>query len=113
MQVRHHAFGQLGGQLHGFFNYGLLDTHFSERGRQGRIVRLADHTQVPFAFGVDENTALLVQNNPTLGLTYERNPRFRVDLFKSTQFDSHGYQGTVAGKSMLSYLRLLMDVRPN
>lgn len=208
----------------GFFNYGLLDTHFSERGRQGRIVRLADHTQVPFAFGVDENTALLVQNNPTLGqvemevvgengvfifdlrnkergtgssyalydvlgsyltagdryrpvtgqfviatgktslrgreayssamtatgdifsspnnsgadgrrkprefvkvsadlfnsrvtstlgLTYERNPRFRVDLFKSTQFDSHGYQGTVAGKSMLSYLRLLMDVRPN
>ena len=51
----------------GFFNYGLLDTHFSERGRQGRIVRLADHTQVPFAFGVDENTALLVQNNATLG----------------------------------------------
>lgn len=208
----------------GFFNYGLLDTHFSERGRQGRIVRLADYTQVPFAFGVDENTALLVQNNPTLGQvemevvgengvfifdlrnkergtgssyalydvlgsyltagdryrpatgqfviatgktslrgreayssamtatgdifsspnnsitagrrkprefvkvsadlfnsrvtstlgrTYETNPRFRVDLFKSTQFDSHGYQGTVAGKNMLSYLRLLMDIRPN
>jgi cyanophycinase len=49
----------------------------------------------------------------TLGRTYETNPRFRVDLFKSTQFDSHGYQGTVAGKSMLSYLRLLMDIRPN
>ena len=208
----------------GFFNYGLLDTHFSERGRQGRIVRLADHTQVPFAFGVDENTALLVQNNATLGQvemevigengvfifdlrnkergtgssyalydvlgsyltagdryrpvtgqfviasgktslrgrerysaamtvttdifsspnnsgangrrkprefvkvsadlfdsrvtstlgrTYETSPRFRVDLFKSTQFDSHGYQGTVGGKSMLSYLRLLMDFRPN
>lgn len=208
----------------GFFNYGLLDTHFSERGRQGRIVRLADHTQVPFAFGVDENTALLVQNNATLGQvemevigengvfifdlrnkergtgssyalydvlgsyltagdryrpvtgqfviasgktslrgrerysaamtvttdifsspnnsgangrrkprefvkvsadlfdsrvtstlgrTYETSPRFRVDLFKSTQFDSHGYQGAVGGKSMLSYLRLLMDFRPN
>ena len=208
----------------GFFNYGLLDTHFSERGRQGRIVRLADHTQVPFAFGVDENTALLVQNNATLGQvemevigengvfifdlrnkergtgssyalydvlgsyltagdryrpvtgqfviasgktslrgrerysaamtvttdifsspnnsgangrrkprefvkvsadlfdsrvtstlgrTYETSPRFLVDLFKSTQFDSHGYQGTVGGKSMLSYLRLLMDFRPN
>ncbi len=208
----------------GFFDYGLLDTHFSERGRQGRIVRLADYTQVPFAFGVDENTALLVQNNAslgqiemqvigaagvfifdlrnkergtgssyalydvlgsyltegdryrpaagqfviasgktslrgreyystamsatgdifsspnnsgadgrrnprefvevsvdlfdsavtsTLGRTYERNPRFRVDLFKSTQFDSHGYQGTVAGKNMTSYLRLLMDFRPN
>ncbi|WP_339081502.1 cyanophycinase [Pseudomonas sp. TMP9] len=208
----------------GFFNYGLLDTHFSERGRQGRIVRLADYTQVPFAFGVDENTALLVQNNPTLGQvemevigaagvfvfdlrnkergtgsnyavydvlgsyltagdryrpatgqfviatgktslrgreryssamttstdifsspdnsgtagrrkprefvtvsadlfdsratstlgrTYETNPRFRVDFIKSSQFDSRGYQGTIGGKNMLSYLRLLMDFRPN
>jgi cyanophycinase len=208
----------------GFFSYGLLDTHFSERGRQGRIVRLADYTQVPFAFGVDEDTALLVQNNAslgqiemqvigaagvfifdlrnkergttssyalydvlgsyltegdryrpatgqfviasgktslrgreyystamsatgdifsspnnsgangrrnprefvkvsadlfdsrvtsTLGRTYERNPRFRVDLSKSSQFDSHGYQGTVGGKNMTSYLRLLMDFRPN
>ncbi len=208
----------------GFFNYGLLDTHFSERGRQGRIVRLADYTQVPFAFGVDENTALLVQHNPTLGQvemevvgengvfifdlrnkergtgssyalydvlgsyltagdryrpvtgqfviasgktslrgreryssaltattdifsspnnsttagrrkprefvkvsadlfdsrvtstlgrTYESNPRFRVDLIKSSQFDSHGYQGTIGGKNMLSYLRLLIDFRPN
>ncbi|MBX9756050.1 MAG: cyanophycinase, partial [Pseudomonadaceae bacterium] len=208
----------------GFFNYGLLDTHFSERGRQGRIVRLADYTQVPLAFGVDENTALVVQNNPTLGQvemevlgaggvfvfdmrnaqrgtgsswalydvlanyltsgdryrpqtgqfviasgktslrgreaystakaatgdifsspdnststgrkyprefanvstdlfnsrststlgrTFETNPRYRVDLIKSTQFDSHGYQGTLAGKSLTSYLRLLMDIRPN
>ncbi|MES2821348.1 MAG: cyanophycinase [Pseudomonadota bacterium] len=208
----------------GFFNYGLLDTHFSERGRQGRIVRLADYTNVPFAFGVDENTALLVQNNPslgqvemevigaagvfvfdlrnkergtgssyalydvlgsylsagdryrpatgqfviasgktslrgreryssamtatgdifsspnnsistgrrlprefvkvstdlfdsrvtsTLGRTYETTPRFRVDLFKSTTHDSHGYQGTIGGKSLVSYLRMLMDIRPN
>lgn len=208
----------------GFFNYGLLDTHFSERGRQGRIVRLADYTNTSFAFGVDENTGLLVQNNPslgqvemevlgsggvfvfdlrntelgsgsswelydvlasyltsgdkyrpqtgqfvigagktslrgreyyssamtatgdifsspnnsgangrrkprefvtvstdlfdsrstsTLGRTYERNPRYRVDMVKSTQFDSHGYQGTVGGKSLISYLRLLVDFGPN
>lgn len=208
----------------GFFNYGLLDTHFSERGRQGRIVRLADYTQVPLAFGVDENTGLVVQNNPTLGQvemevigaggvyvfdlrnaergtgsswalydvlanyltsgdryrpqtgqfviasgktslrgreaynsaktasgdifsspdnsistgrkypreftnvstdlfnsksistlgrTYETNPRYRVDLIKSTQFNSQAYQGTVAGKSLISYLRMLMDIRPN
>ncbi|PYC28196.1 cyanophycinase [Aquipseudomonas alcaligenes] len=208
----------------GFFNHGLLDTHFSERGRQGRIVRLADYTGVPFAYGVDENTGLLVQDNPslgqvemevigtggvfvfdlrnaergtgsswalydvlasyltsgdkfrpqsgqfvigagktslrgreqyssamtatgdifsspnnsgangrrkprefvivsadlfnsrvtsTLGRTYERNPRYRVDLIKSTQFDSHGYQGTVGGKSLTSYLRLLTDFRPD
>lgn len=208
----------------GFFNYGLLDTHFSERGRQGRIVRLADYTNVPFAFGVDENTGLLVQNNAslgqvemevvgaggvfvfdlrnselgsgstwalydvlasyltsgdkyrpqtgqfviasaktslrgreqysmamtatgdifsspnnsgadgrrkprefvkvsadlfnsrstsTLGRTYETNPRYRVDLIKSTQFDSHGYKGTVGGQSLTSYLRLLVDMRLN
>jgi cyanophycinase len=208
----------------GFFNHGLLDTHFSERGRQGRIVRLADHTNVPFAFGVDEDTALLVQNNPslgqvemevigsngvfvfdlrnkvrgsgssyalydvltsyltagdryrpatqqyviasgktslrgreyyssatkatsdifsspnnsgpngrrnprefvrvsidlfdsrstsTVGYTYERNPRFRADLIKSTTFDSHGYQGVINGKRLTSYLRMRLDLRPN
>lgn len=42
-----------------------------------------------------------------------RNPRYRVDMVKSTQFDSHGYQGTVGGKSLISYLRLLVDFRPN
>lgn len=208
----------------GFFSHGLLDTHFSERGRQGRIVRLADYTNVPFAYGVDEDTALLVQDNPslgqvemevlgsngvfifdlrnkqrgtgssyalydvltsyltagdryrpanqqfviasgktslrgreyyssamtatgdifsspnnsgangrrnprefvkvstdlfdsrstsTLGRTYESNPRFRVDLIKSTPFDSHGYQGVINGKRLTSYLRLRMDMRPN
>ncbi len=44
----------------GFFNYGLLDTHFSERGRQGRIVRLASDVGADLTFGVDENTALIV-----------------------------------------------------
>lgn len=208
----------------GFFGHGLLDTHFSERGRQGRIVRLADYSNVPFAFGVDEDTALLVQDNPslgqvemevigsngvfvfdlrnkergsgssyalydvlasyltagdryrpatqqfvigagktslrgreyyssamtasgdifsspnnsgangrrnprefvkvsvdlfdsqstsTLGRTYERTPRFRVDLVKSAQYDSHGYQGVIGGKRLTSYLRMLMDMRPN
>lgn len=148
----------------GFFDYGLLDTHFSERGRQGRIVRLADYTGVPFAFGVDENTGLLVQNNAslgqvemevigtggvfvfdlrnaelggangrrkprefvtvsadlfnsrstsTLGRSYETNPRYRVNLVKSTQFDSQGYKGTLGGQTMTSYLRLLVDMLPN
>ena len=38
----------------GFFNYGIIDTHFSQRGRQGRITSLALETGVRFAFGVDE-----------------------------------------------------------
>lgn len=49
----------------GFFSYGLLDTHFSERGRQGRIVRLAADTGKTMAYGVDENSALVVTNADT------------------------------------------------
>lgn len=47
----------------GLFNFGVLDTHFSERGRQGRLIRLLNDTQSRFGFGVDEATALLVGFN--------------------------------------------------
>jgi len=46
----------------GFFEYGLLDSHFSERGRQGRLIRLAWHAYANYAFGVDQNTALVVRD---------------------------------------------------
>jgi cyanophycinase len=42
------------------FRFGLVDTHFGERGRQGRIIRLAARHEIPLAFGIDENTALVV-----------------------------------------------------
>ena len=51
-----------GGGL-GLFNFGVLDTHFSERGRQGRLIRLLNDSQSRFGFGVDEATALLVGFN--------------------------------------------------
>ncbi|MEE2001738.1 cyanophycinase [Alkalimonas sp. MEB108] len=44
----------------GLFPWGILDTHFSERGREGRLIKLALATQTRFGFGVDEATALLV-----------------------------------------------------
>ncbi|HEU5054994.1 MAG TPA: cyanophycinase, partial [Kofleriaceae bacterium] len=44
----------------GLFPFGLIDTHFAERGRQGRIIRLAVRRGVTLAFGVDEDTALVV-----------------------------------------------------
>ncbi len=47
----------------GLFPYGILDTHFSERGRQGRLAQLLYDTQSAFAFGVDERTALIVTRN--------------------------------------------------
>ncbi|MFC4148773.1 cyanophycinase [Micromonospora mangrovi] len=44
----------------GFFTAGLLDTHFSRRGREARSIRLASDTHHPRVFGLDENTALEV-----------------------------------------------------
>ncbi|GAA4038589.1 cyanophycinase [Nonomuraea soli] len=44
----------------GLFTAGLLDSHFSARGRQGRAVRLAADTDHDRVFGVDEDTALVV-----------------------------------------------------
>lgn len=44
----------------GLFPWGLIDTHFSERGRQARLLRLAARRGVELSFGVDENTALVV-----------------------------------------------------
>jgi cyanophycinase len=44
----------------GLFRHGLIDTHFGERGRQARIIRLAARRRAQLAFGVDEDTALVV-----------------------------------------------------
>ena len=44
----------------GLFNLGLLDTHFSERNREARLVMATLASQQRFGFGVDETTALMV-----------------------------------------------------
>ncbi|MEV4665011.1 cyanophycinase [Micromonospora echinofusca] len=44
----------------GFFRDGLVDTHFSRRGREARSIRLATDTRNKRIFGLDENTALEV-----------------------------------------------------
>ena len=53
----------------GLFHYGPLDSHFSERAREGRLVRLAADTGMEYAFGVDENTALVVGRPDAAGIT--------------------------------------------
>ncbi len=58
----------------GLFPFGVTDTHFSERGREARLVRLLSDTQTRYGFGVDEATALLVGFNPTA----PNNARFAV-----------------------------------
>lgn len=43
-----------------FFPYGVMDTHFSERGRQLRLAKLVLESEARLGFGVDETTALVV-----------------------------------------------------
>lgn len=44
----------------GLFTIGLLDTHFSERNREVRLIAATAQSSQQFGFGVDETTALLV-----------------------------------------------------
>ena len=44
------------------FEPGVLDTHFFERHREGRQVRLLLDSGAPFAFGIDESTVLHVRD---------------------------------------------------
>ncbi len=72
----------------GFFTYGALDTHFSERGRQGRIVRLAWNQYQNMAYGVDENTALVVTNVDTSSAVMEAIGQNGVSIFDLSQASS-------------------------
>jgi cyanophycinase len=44
----------------GFFRWGVVDQHFLQRGRIGRLLIAARASGEQLAFGVDENSALLV-----------------------------------------------------
>ncbi|GER88060.1 hypothetical protein KDW_22220 [Dictyobacter vulcani] len=48
-----------------FFTYGLTDSHYSQRARQGRTLRLLSDTGTRMGFGVDENTALVLTDADT------------------------------------------------
>jgi len=58
----------------------LVDTHFSERGRQGRLVIIAMQTGQKWAFGTDENTAYLWRS----GEPYEVVGASGVVVYEST-----------------------------
>jgi cyanophycinase len=78
----------------GFFDYGLLDTHFSERGRQGRIISLAAEVGVDRTFGVDENTALIVTDADTPDVDMEvlgQGGVFISDLSKAKVGEKGGF----------------------
>lgn len=52
--------GLLLGSGLGFFPHGLVDQHFIKRGRLARLVVAMAHAGVKRGFGIDENTALLI-----------------------------------------------------
>ena len=54
----------------GVFRFGVLDSHFSRRAREGRLVRATFDSAMQYGFGVDENTALLVSQPNAAGTTY-------------------------------------------
>ena len=64
----------------GLIAAGLIDTHFSERGRQMRLIQLAISTKTAFAFGVDETSALLARESVNK-LHYEVTGRHGVWVF--------------------------------
>jgi cyanophycinase len=53
----------------GFFRYGVLDQHFSQRTREGRLVRATQEAGLDYGFGVDENTSLVVGQSDATGMT--------------------------------------------
>lgn len=53
----------------GFFRYGVLDQHFSQRTREGRLVRATQEAGLDYGFGVDENTSLVVGQPDASGKT--------------------------------------------
>ncbi|MCA8881411.1 MAG: cyanophycinase [Rhodobacteraceae bacterium] len=53
--------GLLMGSGLGFFPFGMVDQHFIKRGRLGRLVVAMTWAGEPFGYGIDENTALIVE----------------------------------------------------
>lgn len=67
------------------FPYGLVDTHFSARGRAGRIIELAMETQVPVAYGIDEETALVIEGVGQSSVEMEVLGLYGVHRFDTSQ----------------------------
>jgi cyanophycinase len=65
----------------GLFNFGIIDMHFSQRGRQGRLARLALQTGIDFAFGVDETTGLVINELANGDVNFEVVGEFGVSFF--------------------------------
>ncbi|MGB1291091.1 MAG: cyanophycinase [Pseudoalteromonas sp.] len=75
----------------GSFNFGILDTHFSERDRTARLATLLGATKQPYGFGVDETTALVVINSGSSKLMTVIGKNGVVYLHKSHSAEGFNY----------------------
>ena len=72
----------------GFFSWGLVDQHFLQRGRMGRLLAASRELQQALAYGVDENSGLLVEGDR--GTVIGETGVVLLDLRKAS-FDVAGY----------------------
>lgn len=84
----------------GFFSWGLVDQHFLARGRIGRLLAACRELDQQLAYGIDENSAMLVQGG-TAQVIGETGVVL-VDLRKA-RFDSPGYEIRNARVSYLDH----------
>jgi cyanophycinase len=82
----------------GFFPWGLVDQHFLHRGRIGRLLAACREFGENIAFGIDENSAMLV-NGSEATVIGETGAIF-VDM-RRAQFDTDGYDISDVGISYL------------
>jgi len=91
--LTYHPLGGLG-----LFPYAILDTHFSERGRHARLMRLAATTGTPMGIGVDETTALMVNvHENTFRVFGERGVFFTVDAQQTSNAVASGFHYLLDG----------------
>jgi len=67
----------------GFFDGGIVDQHFSKRGRLGRLVVALVHEKVGYGFGIDENSAMVVKGEEIQVIG--ESGMFLVDATKATR----------------------------
>lgn len=77
----------------GFFRSGLLDTHFAAWGRQGRAIRLAADTGNDRVFGIDPDTALVVDAAGTPGEQLSVLGADRVSVLDLRAAEVYRYRG--------------------
>jgi cyanophycinase len=88
----------------GFFQYGVVDQHFDRKARLGRliVVGYAEKNKYPVAYGVDENTAMIVYNDTKKIEVAGKGGVTIVDFSKAEKDDR--YEQTAMNNIMISYL---------